>query len=287
TGLPLDSHDLWEERRGVFTFTAAAVCAGLKAAAMFARLVGEKDEARHYQAVAERMREAIREQLFSAELGRFVRGLTVRADARAEGVRPAAVRHDGAAQGGAVGHAVGRGHGPLLPGLLLLPQRAVRSHPGQPVGHLHALARAVVHPHGENDGGPGAGAATAALDRGPGAAQRRAGRAVPPGNRRTAVGGAADVVSCHVRVDRPGLSGTIRRDSGAGDAGARVAPAVLAGRRPPRPPPSRARAGTNLAEAVLGESGNEPSPAALAKSRNEPRVSRSTPTGDGAWRKCA
>lgn len=83
TGLPLDSHDLWEERRGVFTFTAAAVCAGLKAAAMFARLLGEKDEARHYQAVAERMREAIQEQLFSAELGRFVRGLTVRADGRA------------------------------------------------------------------------------------------------------------------------------------------------------------------------------------------------------------
>lgn len=82
TGLPLDSHDLWEERRGVFTFTAAAVCGGLEAAAMFAELLGEKDEARHYKSVAAEMKAAIRERLFSDELGRFTRGLTVRADGR-------------------------------------------------------------------------------------------------------------------------------------------------------------------------------------------------------------
>lgn len=80
TGLPLDSHDLWEERRGVFTFTAATVCGGLSAAAMFAELLGEHDEAQRYQQVADEMREAIREHLFSDEHGRFMRGWTVRAD---------------------------------------------------------------------------------------------------------------------------------------------------------------------------------------------------------------
>lgn len=80
TGLPLDSHDLWEERRGVFTFTAATVCGGLSAAAMFAELLGEEEEAQRYSQVAEEMREAIREHLFSEEHGRFMRGWTVRAD---------------------------------------------------------------------------------------------------------------------------------------------------------------------------------------------------------------
>lgn len=82
TGLPLDSHDLWEERRGVFTFTTATVCGGLEAAAMFADLLGERSEAQRYRDVAAEMREAVREHLFSDEHGRFVRGWTVRADGR-------------------------------------------------------------------------------------------------------------------------------------------------------------------------------------------------------------
>ena len=32
TGLPLPSYDLWEEHRGIFTYTTAATCAGLRAA---------------------------------------------------------------------------------------------------------------------------------------------------------------------------------------------------------------------------------------------------------------
>ena len=32
TGLPLDSYDLWEERRGIFTYTVCTVWAGLRAA---------------------------------------------------------------------------------------------------------------------------------------------------------------------------------------------------------------------------------------------------------------
>lgn len=84
TGLPLDSHDLWEERRGIFTFTAAAVCGGLEAAAMFAHLLGERCEARLYRDTAAAVRRAIREHMFSEEHGRFLRGWRVRADGRPE-----------------------------------------------------------------------------------------------------------------------------------------------------------------------------------------------------------
>lgn len=80
SGLPLDSHDLWEERRGVFTFTTAAVCAGLDAAARFAKLFGEHREAEQLAAGAESVREAIRQYLFSNEDGRFLRGFTMRGD---------------------------------------------------------------------------------------------------------------------------------------------------------------------------------------------------------------
>ena len=41
TRLPAPSYDLWEERRGILSFTCAAVYAGLRAAAAFARCFGE------------------------------------------------------------------------------------------------------------------------------------------------------------------------------------------------------------------------------------------------------
>lgn len=82
TGLPLDSHDLWEERRGVFTFTTATVCAGLTAAAKFAGLFGRAAEQEKYRTAAEEVRRAMREHLFSREHGRFLRGLVMRGDGR-------------------------------------------------------------------------------------------------------------------------------------------------------------------------------------------------------------
>jgi len=63
----------------VFVFTAAAVQAGLRAAAMLAGLLGERDAAAQYQAVAEQMKEAIERHFFSPEHGRFLRGWTLRA----------------------------------------------------------------------------------------------------------------------------------------------------------------------------------------------------------------
>ncbi len=75
TGLPLPSWDLWEERRGVLSFTCAAVWAGLDAAAKFAHAFG--DAARHmrFQRAAEEVRSAMREHLWDEETGRFLRML--------------------------------------------------------------------------------------------------------------------------------------------------------------------------------------------------------------------
>lgn len=59
TGLPLPSYDLWEEHRGIFSFTASATYAGLKAAANIATALGHYRHAHKYQDAADRMREAI------------------------------------------------------------------------------------------------------------------------------------------------------------------------------------------------------------------------------------
>lgn len=80
TGLPLHSYDLWEERRGVFTFTAAAVCGGLAAGARFAALLGETDRAQRWRAAAHEVQGAIARHLYSAEEERFLRGLILRGD---------------------------------------------------------------------------------------------------------------------------------------------------------------------------------------------------------------
>ncbi|MBO2521019.1 MAG: glycoside hydrolase family 15 [Firmicutes bacterium] len=76
TGLPLESYDLWEERRGVFTFTASAVWAGLMAASRFARLFGEEEDAAKYSRAAAEVRAGILEHLWVEKLDRFARGLT-------------------------------------------------------------------------------------------------------------------------------------------------------------------------------------------------------------------
>jgi len=73
TGLPLPSHDLWEERWGVHTWTVAAVIAGLRAAARFAMAFGEAALNRRYERVANRMRDALVEHLWSEPAGRFAR----------------------------------------------------------------------------------------------------------------------------------------------------------------------------------------------------------------------
>jgi len=74
-GLPRESYDLWEERRGVFTFTAAAVQAGLEAAARLADLFAEYESARLYRERAGQIQKGIANHLYDPFLGRFIRGL--------------------------------------------------------------------------------------------------------------------------------------------------------------------------------------------------------------------
>ncbi|MDI6907652.1 MAG: glycoside hydrolase family 15 protein [Thermoanaerobacterales bacterium] len=76
TGLPAESYDLWEERRGVFTFTVAAVCAGLTAAAGIAAMVGDGRSQDTWYRAAEEIRQGLQRYLYSPRLGRFLRGLT-------------------------------------------------------------------------------------------------------------------------------------------------------------------------------------------------------------------
>src|SRR5438034_5708892 len=80
TGLPLPSHDLWEERWGVHAFTVAAVIAGLRAAARLADAFGEAERAARYQAGAERMRDGLGAVVWNEREQRFARMATPGAD---------------------------------------------------------------------------------------------------------------------------------------------------------------------------------------------------------------
>jgi glucoamylase len=80
TGLPEPSWNLWEDRRGVHTFTCATVTGGLRAAANFADLFGETEIAAQYRAAAEGVRDAMRAHLYRPDIGRFARSIMPRAD---------------------------------------------------------------------------------------------------------------------------------------------------------------------------------------------------------------
>ncbi|GED70669.1 glucan 1,3-alpha-glucosidase [Brevibacillus reuszeri] len=82
--LPKPSYDLWEERRGIFTFTSAAVFAGLKAAARFAQLFGDDRRYKRYDEGAERIRSAMLKHLYDPEIGRFLRGIYIRPNGKIE-----------------------------------------------------------------------------------------------------------------------------------------------------------------------------------------------------------
>ncbi|WP_019004608.1 glycoside hydrolase family 15 protein [Cohnella laeviribosi] len=77
-GLPLPSYDLWEERFGIWTYTAASVYGGLMAASYFADLFGDYERSDRYRSAAERMKAGLLEHLWDEESGRFARGLVQR-----------------------------------------------------------------------------------------------------------------------------------------------------------------------------------------------------------------
>lgn len=82
TGLPLPSWDLWEERRGVHTFTVATVIAALRAVARTAALAG--DEASPFAEAADEMRTGLFRHLFDEERGVFLRRLVPSPSGRLE-----------------------------------------------------------------------------------------------------------------------------------------------------------------------------------------------------------
>ncbi len=59
TGLPLPSHNLWEDAFGVFTYTAATVYGGLTSAAAFAKLLGKQVAHERWSAAAEEVKAGI------------------------------------------------------------------------------------------------------------------------------------------------------------------------------------------------------------------------------------
>lgn len=84
TGLPQASFDLWEEKYGTSTYTAASVYAGLMAASRFAQMLGKDDDARTYHAIAQRMQSAIASVLFDEEKQMFVKHVRHNTDGELE-----------------------------------------------------------------------------------------------------------------------------------------------------------------------------------------------------------
>jgi len=77
TRLPAPSHDLWEERRGIMSYTVATVWAGLMAAVRFTEAFGEIGLTERYRNAAEEMKASAIRFLFDQKLGRFVRMINV------------------------------------------------------------------------------------------------------------------------------------------------------------------------------------------------------------------
>ncbi len=79
-GLPSPSWNLWEDRRGIHTFTCSAVVGGLRAAAKFSRLFAETENAVRYELAADEIVEAMQRHLYRPDLGRFLRSLQFHGD---------------------------------------------------------------------------------------------------------------------------------------------------------------------------------------------------------------
>ncbi len=78
SGLPEPSWNLWEDRRGIHTFTCASVVAGLRAASKFAELFGDTSRSTQYATAATEVQNGMRKFLYREELGRFARSISPR-----------------------------------------------------------------------------------------------------------------------------------------------------------------------------------------------------------------
>lgn len=73
TGLPKSSYDLWEEKYGTSTYTAASVYGALRSAAGIARLLGKTEKAEWYDTGASSVQKAILCYLYDLDMGMFVK----------------------------------------------------------------------------------------------------------------------------------------------------------------------------------------------------------------------
>lgn len=80
TKLPRSSWNLWEDRRGVHTFTCATVVAGLRAGVSMARLFADDEKAGDYEKAADEIVIGMAEHLYNPTLGRFNRSLQANGD---------------------------------------------------------------------------------------------------------------------------------------------------------------------------------------------------------------
>ena len=78
TGLPKGSFDLWEEKFGIHTYTAASVYGALTAAANFANLLGKVKGENRYREAAESIKVSILRHLYDEQTGTFRKLINVR-----------------------------------------------------------------------------------------------------------------------------------------------------------------------------------------------------------------
>jgi oligosaccharide amylase len=74
-GLPEASFDPWEDSYGQGTYSAAAVCAGLRASSDIACVRGEKEKSKYWLASSEKVKESILKHQWSDRRGSFIRGV--------------------------------------------------------------------------------------------------------------------------------------------------------------------------------------------------------------------
>lgn len=77
TRLPKASYDLWEEKFGIHTFTAASVYGALTAASKFAKLLGKEKSEHIYTSAAFEIKQALLTYLYDESQGIFVKMLNV------------------------------------------------------------------------------------------------------------------------------------------------------------------------------------------------------------------
>lgn len=77
TGLPFPTYDLWEQERGIFSYTVACVYAGLESAYKLSAVLGHFNHSHKYKEAAEKVKQAILEHLYDEEVGRFLKRIEI------------------------------------------------------------------------------------------------------------------------------------------------------------------------------------------------------------------